>query len=103
MIHSMTGTLFRTACGLLLLAASAGIQAQDALENLADRLVRMHGQVDELQNELNIKREEHKNRMAYLTAQLSELEATRDREEDGNLAGAEPATPADNRRYGRCL
>lgn len=81
MIHSMTGTLFRAACGLLLLAASAGIQAQDALENLADRLVRMRGQVDELQNELNIKREEHKNRMAYLTAQLSELEATRDREE----------------------
>jgi len=82
MNQTTTGTRFRATCGLLLLVASLGLQAQDeALENLADRLVRMRGQVDELQNELNIKREEHKNRMAYLTAQLSELEANQDREE----------------------
>jgi hypothetical protein len=40
----------------------------------------MRGQVDQLQNELNLKREEHKNRMTYLTAQLTEMEAGRDRE-----------------------
>jgi hypothetical protein len=40
----------------------------------------MRGEVDELQTELNIRREEHKNRMAFLTAQLAELEANRDRE-----------------------
>ena len=81
MIHSMTRPIFRIACGLLLLWITAGIQAQESLDNLADRLVRMRGEVDEMQNELNIKREEHKNRMAYLTAQYSELEANRDREE----------------------
>lgn len=54
--------------------------AQDATEALANRLIEMRGQVDELQNELNLKREEHKNRMAYLTAQQTELEASRDRE-----------------------
>jgi len=56
------------------------LQAQDATEALASRLIQMRGQVDELQSELNLKREEHKNRMAYLTAQLTEMEANRDRE-----------------------
>ncbi|MBT8058696.1 MAG: DUF3450 family protein [Xanthomonadales bacterium] len=65
---------------ILWFAAPAAL-AQDSLQTLADRLIQMRGQVDELQNELQIKREEHKNRMAYLTAQLAELEANRDREE----------------------
>jgi hypothetical protein len=51
------------------------------LEALATRLIEMRGQVDELQSELNIKREEHRNRMAYLAAQQSDIEATRNREE----------------------
>jgi len=55
--------------------------AQDDFSSLADRLIQMRGEVDALQSELNIKREEHKNRMAYLTAQLSDLEANRDREQ----------------------
>ena len=54
--------------------------AQDATEALTTRLIEMRGQVDELQSELNLKREEHKNRMTYLTAQLTETEASRDRE-----------------------
>ncbi len=54
--------------------------AQDASEELARRLVEIRGQVDELQNDLNLSREEHKNRMAFLTAQQTELEASRDRE-----------------------
>jgi chromosome segregation ATPase len=65
----------------MLLFVCSSAAAQDPLQTLADRLIQMRGQVDELQNELTIKREEHKNRMAYLTAQVAELEANRDREQ----------------------
>jgi hypothetical protein len=61
------------------LTANAAL-AQDATEALANRLIQMRGQVDELQSELNLRREEHKNRMSYLTAQQAEMEASRDRE-----------------------
>ncbi len=61
---------------LLVMTASA----QESQETLAERLVELRGQVDELQSQLDIRRDEHKNRMAYLTAQLAELEASRDRE-----------------------
>jgi hypothetical protein len=63
----------------LALSAPAAL-SQDATEALTSRLIQMRGQVDQLQSELNLKREEHKNRMAYLTAQLTETEASRDRE-----------------------
>ena len=63
-----------------LLTLPPAARAQDAAETLAGRLIEMRGQVDRLQTELNLKREEHKSRMSYLTAQLSELEASRDRE-----------------------
>ena len=63
-----------------LCASASELPAQDATEVLATRLIQMRGQVDELQSELNLKREEHKNRMSYLTAQLAEMEANRDRE-----------------------
>lgn len=68
---------------LLVALAVASLNAwpQDATDELANRLIQMRGQVDELQSELNLKREEHKNRMSYLTAQLAEMEASRDREE----------------------
>lgn len=62
------------------LLAAPTLYSQDATDALANRLIQMRGQVDELQSELNLKREEHKNRMAYLTAQLTEMEANRDRE-----------------------
>jgi len=66
---------------LVTLALSAPhARAQDATEALTTRLIQMRGQVDQLQNELNLKREEHKNRMTYLTAQQTEMEASRDRE-----------------------
>lgn len=69
---------------LFLFAALASIatqvQAQDATDALANRLIQLRGQVDELQTDLNLAREEHKNRMTYLTAQLTETEASRDRE-----------------------
>jgi hypothetical protein len=57
-----------------------GAFAQQGTEVLARQLVEIRGQVDELQSELNLKREEHKNRMAFLTAQQTELEASRNRE-----------------------
>jgi hypothetical protein len=63
----------------LVFAASPAF-SQDATDELAKRLIQMRGQVDELQSELNLRREEHKNRMSYLTAQLAEMEASRDRE-----------------------
>ena len=69
---------------LVLLAALSSTAhcawAQDASETLATRLIQMRGQVDELQSELSLKREEHKSRMSYLTAQLADMEASRDRE-----------------------
>lgn len=63
-----------------LLALAPGARAQDSAATLAARLIEMRGQVDRMQADLNLKREEHKNRMVYLTAQLTELEASRDRE-----------------------
>ncbi|HLF32503.1 MAG TPA: DUF3450 family protein [Xanthomonadales bacterium] len=68
-------------CFVAVLTGLTGtLHAQEASEALAKRLVTMRGQVDDLQNELNLKREEHKNRMVYLTAQQTEIEASRDRE-----------------------
>jgi outer membrane murein-binding lipoprotein Lpp len=69
-------TLALVAC---LLVAGA-VNAQDDQASLAERLVALRGQVDALQSDLEVRREEHKNRMAYLTAQLSDLEASHDRE-----------------------
>lgn len=64
----------------VLTLASQSAVPQDPTEALTSRLIQMRGQVDQLQNELNLKREEHKNRMTYLTAQQTEMEASRDRE-----------------------
>lgn len=68
---ALTNALLLSPCVLL---------AQDTTDTLTSRLIQMRGQVDELQSELSLKREEHKNRMTYLTAQLTEMEASRDRE-----------------------
>ena len=65
---------------LMLLALASQLHAQEDFSSLADRLIEMRGDVDALQSELNLQREEHKNRMAYLTAQLADLEASNDRE-----------------------
>ncbi len=74
----------RTAALLLLTISLAAVpliaSSQDSDESLASRLIEMRGEVDALQSELNLQREEHKNRMAYLTAQEADLEASMDRE-----------------------
>lgn len=72
-------TSLRLIAALAVLATASPVAAQQG-DTLAERLITLRGQVDELQSELDVRREEHKNRMAYLTAQLSELEANRDRE-----------------------
>lgn len=65
---------------LLLACVATTAHAQEDFNELANRLIEMRGEVDALQSELNLRREEHKNRMAYLTAQQADLEASRDRE-----------------------
>ena len=64
--------------GLLLAAPPASAQSE---QQRAERLIELRGQVDELQSELDLLREEHKNQMGFLTAQAAELEANRDREQ----------------------
>ena len=60
----MTKTLFNGICTAVLLfilnppLPAAESTADDSLESLANRLISMRGKVDELQSELNIKREE---------------------------------------------
>jgi hypothetical protein len=73
-------TSFRLILVLAVLATAGPARAQEGA-SLAERLIELRGEVDELQSELDVRREEHKNRMAYLTAQLSDLEASRDREQ----------------------
>lgn len=73
------------ALGFLLAGAlpvMGSAQSNDSeLEGLAQRLIQARAQVEELQSELDIEREEHKGRMAYLSAQKTELEANQQREE----------------------
>ncbi len=60
---------------------AVGIAQGSGVEDLAHRLIDARAQVEELQSELDIEREEHKGRMAYLSAQITELEANQEREE----------------------
>ena len=78
--RQMNRNLTRIALSAALLLTAQDVLPQDSTDALTSRLIQLRGQVDQLQNELNLKREEHKNRMTYLTAQLTETEASRDRE-----------------------
>ncbi len=73
-------TSLRLIAAIAVLLAAGPLSAQQA-DSLTERLITLRGEVDELQSELNVRREEHKNRMAFLTAQLSDLQASRDREQ----------------------
>ncbi|NBD95884.1 MAG: DUF3450 family protein [Gammaproteobacteria bacterium] len=64
---------------LFLPAQSAG--EGDDLDALADELVRIRGEVESLNAELNRKQENHRNEMSSLAAQKGELEATLRREQ----------------------
>ncbi|WP_376695940.1 DUF3450 family protein [Wenzhouxiangella sp. EGI_FJ10305] len=64
---------------LILSAQSAG--EGDDLEALAEELVRIRGEVESLNSELNRKQDQHRNEMSSLAAQKGELEATLRREQ----------------------
>ncbi len=71
---------------LVLLATQPMVLAQsgndsEPVNELAQRLIQLRGEVEDLQGELDVEREEHKGRMAYLSAQKTELEASQDREQ----------------------
>ncbi|MBY6204779.1 DUF3450 family protein [Halomonas denitrificans] len=67
------------ALGTLLPAAS--VHGQDDLDALAEELVRLRGEVESLNAELNSAQEQHRARMNSLAAQKGDLEATRRRED----------------------
>lgn len=70
--------------GLLLLPLVLAAQSADEgnnLEALAEELVRIRGEVESLNAELNRKQENHRNEMSSLAAQKGELEATLRREQ----------------------
>ncbi len=72
------------AFGLIVGMLAGGVYAQPGggeLDTLAQRLIQARADVEELQSELDIQREEHKGKMAYLSAQITELEANQEREE----------------------
>ncbi|MEM7053982.1 MAG: hypothetical protein AAF446_05480 [Pseudomonadota bacterium] len=57
------------------------VSAQDSLEALGEELVRMRGEVESLNAELNRVQEQHRAEMNSLAAQKGDLEATRRRED----------------------
>ncbi|AKS42233.1 DUF3450 family protein [Wenzhouxiangella marina] len=63
------------------LTLSLPISAQDSLDNLAAELVRMRGEVEQLNAELTSLSEQHRAEMNALAAQKGDLEATRRRED----------------------
>jgi len=70
-----------SACIALLLILAIPASAQDSLDNLASELVRLRGEVESLNAELNSMTEQHRAEMNALAAQKGDLEATRRRED----------------------
>lgn len=70
-----------SACIALLLILAIPASAQDSLDNLASELVRLRGDVESLNAELNSLTEQHRAEMNALAAQRGDLEATRRRED----------------------
>ena len=64
-----------------LLMDAKPVFAQDSLEALGEELVRMRGEVESLNAELNRVQEQHRAEMNSLAAQKGDLEATRRRED----------------------
>jgi len=64
-----------------LATASYAQTSAGQLDTLAQRLIEARAEVEEMQSDLDIKREEHKGKMAYLSAQITEFEANQEREE----------------------
>lgn len=63
------------------LALTPQLPAQDSLDNLAEELVRLRGEVETLNSQLNSLTEQHRAEMNALAAQKGDLEATSRRED----------------------
>lgn len=75
-----TGRFLPGTLGAAVLAMSLSTHAADNnIDNMADALVKLRGEVEELQNSLDNKKEQHRNRMASLAVQRTELEANMQR------------------------
>lgn len=72
---ALLATLFAAAL------VASDVRAQDDLDALAEELVRLRGDVESLNAELNSAQEQHRARMNSLAAQKGDLEATRRRED----------------------
>jgi hypothetical protein len=78
-----------------LIHASAAFAADDSLETLTQELIKLRGEVQELNSRLQDAREQHKSRMSSLEQQRGELQAERNRIElrtrklEENLAEAQ--------------
>lgn len=71
----------RTLIAILAAVAALPCLAQEGnIDQLAERLISLRAEVEMLQSELDIQREEHKSKMSYLAAQEAELQANLDRE-----------------------
>lgn len=66
------------------LSLSGGHASAGAVDNLADGLVRLRGEVEELQGQLDLEKEDHRNRMAALTSQVADL-GVEERRQNVNL------------------
>ena len=69
------------ACLLLGLWSACAAVSADNVDTLAERLISLRGEVDDLSAELSLQREEQKQRMAALMAQHSEVAAAIKREQ----------------------
>ncbi len=81
MLESICRAGLAAALALGTLAFAAPVHAQDDLDALAEELVRLRGDVESLNAELNSAQEQHRARMNSLAAQKGDLEATRRRED----------------------
>jgi hypothetical protein len=71
----------RLAFALALLLASAPLLAQSAADPLTDRLIRLRSEVEQVNSELELLREEQRTTLAGLAAQRAELSASVDRQQ----------------------
>ncbi len=69
------------ACGLCLALLAGTLHAQPAADPLAERLIALRGEVEQLNSELTLLREEQRSVLAGLNAQRAELSASVDRQQ----------------------
>lgn len=66
---------------LLLMGAARAADEQRATDELVNRIIDLRGQVDELDNQLQQMKDEHKNRMSSLSREQGQLESEKERQQ----------------------